>query len=66
MNELLTKIESKDLTWNNDLFYLGAALVTRVFENTKTKGKKKQPLWKDEQTVKLNSLIKIWGDYIHF
>ena len=43
MNELLKKIESKDVTEDNDLFYLGAALVTKVFEKNKTKGEKKQP-----------------------
>ena len=43
MNEFLKKIESKDVTEDNDLFYLGAALVAKVFEKTKTKGEKKQP-----------------------
>ena len=43
VNKLLKKIESKDVTKDNDLFYLGAALVTNVFEKTKTKGEKKQP-----------------------
>ena len=32
MNELLKKIKSKDVTEDNDLFYLGAALVTKAFE----------------------------------
>ena len=32
VNELLKKIESKDVTEDNDLFYLGAGLVTKVFE----------------------------------
>ena len=45
-NKLLKKIESKDETEDNDLFYLTAALVTTVFERTKTKGDKKQPWWK--------------------
>ena len=35
MNELLKKAESKDVTDDNDLFYLGAALVTEVFEKNK-------------------------------
>ena len=46
VNELLKKIESKDMTEDNDLFYLGAALVTNLFEKTKTKDEKKQPWWK--------------------
>ena len=35
VNELLKKIELKDLTEDNDLFYIGAKLVTKVFENNK-------------------------------
>ena len=46
VNELLKKIESEEMTEDNDLFYLGAALVTKVFESNKTKGEKKQPSWK--------------------
>ena len=42
MNELLKKIESKDVTKDNDLFYLEAALVTKVFEKNE-KVEKKQP-----------------------
>ena len=42
VNELLKEIESKNMTEDNDLFCLGAALVTKVFEKTKTKGKKKK------------------------
>ena len=41
VSELLKKIESKDVTEDNDLFYLGAALVTKVFEKNKTKAEKK-------------------------
>ena len=41
VNELLKKIKSKDMSEDNDLFYLGAALVTKVFEKNKTKGEKK-------------------------
>ena len=37
MNELLKKAESKDVTEDNDLFYLKATLVAKVFEKTKTK-----------------------------
>ena len=57
VDELLKKFESKDLTEDNDLFYLGAALVTKVFENNKTKGEKKQPWWKrrlESQVKELN------------
>ena len=43
VNELLKKIESKDATEDNDLFYLGAALLTKVIEKNKTKFGKKQP-----------------------
>ena len=43
VNEPLKKIKSKDVTEDNDLFYLGAALVTKVFEKNKIKGEKKQP-----------------------
>ena len=60
VNELLKKIESKNVTEDNDLFYLGVALVTNVFETTKTKGEKKQPWWKKDWKVKLKGLTKIW------
>ena len=53
------------MTEDNDLFYLGAALVAKVFEKNKTKGGKKQPWWKRRLGVKLTSLTKIWGDYMH-
>ena len=43
VNELLKKIESKDVTDDKDLFYLGTELVTKVFEKNKTKAEKKQP-----------------------
>ena len=41
VNELLKMTESEDVTEDNDLFYLGAALATKVFEKNKTKGEKK-------------------------
>ena len=41
VNELLRKIKLNGVTEDNDLFYLGAALVTKVFEKNKTKGDKK-------------------------
>ena len=37
VNYLLKKIESKDVTENNDLFYLGAALVAKVFKKNEKK-----------------------------
>ena len=43
-NQLLKKIELKDVTEDNDLFYLEAALVNTVLERNKTMGEKKQ-LW---------------------
>ena len=43
VNDLLNKIESKDVTQDNDLFYLGVALVNKVFEKNKTNDEKKQP-----------------------
>ena len=46
VRELLKKIESKGVTEVNDLFYLGAVLVTKVFEKNKTKSEKEQSLWK--------------------
>ena len=46
VNELLKKIESKDVTEDNDYFYLQAVLVTKVFEKNKAKGEKKQSWWK--------------------
>ena len=46
VKELLKKIESKGVTEGNDLFYLGAVLVTKVFEKNKTKSEKEQSLWK--------------------
>ena len=61
MIELLKKIESKDLTENNNLFYLGAALVTKVFEKDKTKGEKKQPWWKRRLESQVKELNKDLG-----
>ena len=42
---------------DNDLFYLGAALVTEVFEKNKSKSQEKQPCWKrrlESQVKELN------------
>ena len=44
------------MTEDNDLLYLRAALVTKVFENIKTKGEKKQS-WKTKER-KLESQVK--------
>ena len=62
MNELLKNIESKDVTEDNDLFYLGAALVTKVFEKNKTKMKRNSLGGKENWKVNLKSLTKILGD----
>ena len=61
VNELLKKIESKELREDNDLFYLGTALVTKVFEKTKTKGEKKQPSWKRRLESQVEELNKDLG-----
>ena len=61
VNELLKKIESKDVTEGNDLFYLGAALATQLFEKTKTKGEKKQPWWKRRLESQVKELNKDLG-----
>ena len=57
-NELLNKTESKHVTEDNDLFYLGVALVNKVFEKTKTKGDKKQPWWKRRLVSQVQELNK--------
>ena len=57
-NELLNKTESKHVTEDNDLFYLGVALVNKVFEKTKTKGDKKQPWWKKRLVSQVQELNK--------
>ena len=61
MNELLRKIKPKDMTEDNDLFYLGAALVTKVSENDKTKGENKQPWWKRRLESQVKELHKYLG-----
>ena len=66
VNQLLKKIESKDVTEDNNLVYLGAALVTKALEKNKTKGEKslsEESLGeKEDWKVKLKSLTKIWRD----
>ena len=58
VNELLKNIESNDVTEDNDLFYLGAALVTKVFEKNKTKDEKKQSWWKRKLEIQFKELNK--------
>ena len=66
VNQLLKKIESKDVTEDNNSVYLGAALVIKALEKNKTKGEKslgEESLGeKEDRKVKLKSLTKIWGD----
>ena len=57
VNGLLIKIESKGVTKYNDLFYLGSALVNKVFKKDEVKDEKKQPWCKrnsESQVKKLN------------
>ena len=61
MNELLKKLNSKDVTEDNDLFYLGAALVTKVFEKKKRKGEKKQLWWNKRLESQVKKLKKDLG-----
>ena len=61
VNDLLNKIESKDVTEDNDLFYLGAALVNKVFEKNKTNSEKKQPWWKRRLESPVKELKKDLG-----
>ena len=61
VNELLKNIESNDVTEDNDLFYLGAALVTKVFEKNKTKDEKKQSWWKRKLESQFKELNKDLG-----
>ena len=58
-NKLLKKIESKDVTEDNDLFYLEAALMTKVFEKNKKKVRRNSLSKKENWKVKLKSLTKI-------
>ena len=59
MNKLLQKIKSKDVTEDNDLLYLGAALVTKVFAKKKTKGGRNSLDKKEDWKVELKSITKI-------
>ena len=59
VNKLLKKIESKYVTEDNDLFYLEAALMTKVFEKNKKKVRRNSLSKKENWKVKLKSLTKI-------
>ena len=59
VNKLLKKIESKDVTEDNDLFYLEAALMTKVFEKNKKNVRRNSLSKKENWKVKLKSLTKI-------
>ena len=60
VNELLKKIESEDLTADNNLFYIEAALVTKVFKKKKIKGEKKS-WWKRRLESQVKELDKDLG-----
>ena len=61
MNESLKRIKSEDVTEHNNLFYLGAALVTKAFEKNKRKNEKKQSWWKRRLESHVNELNKDLG-----
>ena len=61
MNESLKRIKSEDVTEHNNLFYLGAALVTKAFEKNKRKNEKKQSWWKRRLESHVNELNKGLG-----
>ena len=60
VNELLKKIELKDMTEDNILFYQGAHWF-QIFEKTKLKGKKKQPWWNRRLETQVKELNKDLG-----
>ena len=62
VNQLLKKIELKDMTVDNDLFYQGAALVTKFLKRLKQKVRRNSLGGTEDWKVKLKSLTKIWGD----
>ena len=61
LNELLKKIELKDKTVQNSLFYQGTPLVTKVFKKNKTKDEKKQSWWKERLEIQVKGLNKDLG-----
>ena len=50
-----------DVTEDNDLFYIGVALVNKVFEKNKTNGAKKQPWWERRLESPVKELKKDLG-----
>ena len=61
VDESLKKIESKHVAKDNDLFYLEAAFVTKVFDKTKIKVEKKQSWWKRRLESQVKELSKdLW------
>ena len=61
VDESLKKIESKHVAKDNDLFYLEAAFVTKVFDKTKIKVEKKQSWWKRSLESQVKELSKdLW------
>ena len=62
VNEILKKIESKEVAEDNDLFYVGAVLVTKLFEKNKQKVRRNSFGGKEDWKVKLKSLTKICRD----
>ena len=61
VDESLKKIESKHVAKDNDLFYLEAAFVTKVFDKTKIKVEKKQSWWKRRLESQVKELDKDLG-----
>ena len=54
-------MELKDVTEDNEFFFLGAVLVTKVFEKNKAKRWKKQPWWKRRLESQVKELNKDLG-----
>ena len=55
VNELLKKIKSKDVNEDNELFYLGAALVTKTFGKITQKERRNSLGGNKDWKVKLKS-----------
>ena len=55
VNELLKKIKSKDVNEDNELFYLGAALVTKAFGKITQKERRNSLGGNKDWKVKLKS-----------
>ena len=52
------------MTEDNDLFYLEAALMSKIVEKTKPKDEKKQPWWKRRPESQVKELNKDLGRLI--